>query len=343
MDSCISNPPYNVRWIIPPFADIQKRFNESGVPPKSNANYAFVLTALEKTTGKSAFILPSGTISSSEKNELRIRKHLVNKNLIDAVVLCPDGMFESTSIPVCVLLFDRKKRDKNVVFIDARKTYDEVVRDQNGQYGGSSKTKRTYHKTIKSFNDKTIEKIVKSIKSRNCEEGFSACVSVNEISENGYDLKPARWIKHIAESESHRPYEEIIADLNRVRIERNRCKLVINETTAKEVGFDIRVYKSEKDDALDINSKIKSISDKRIVESDYIQFSKNKNEIIFKNNSKESISFLMPIMLQSWKQHIIFMNLEENRYLIELRDSLLPDLMNGKVKTYDDKTTETHA
>lgn len=336
MDSCISNPPYNMRWIVPAFADIQERFNKSGVPPKSNANFAFVLSGINEAKGRSAFILPTGVITSSEKNESKIKEYLVNKNLLDAVILCPDGMFESTSIPVCVFLVDKQKQDESIVFVDARKTYDEVVRDQNGQYGGSSKTKRTYHKTIKVFNDETIEKIVKSAKNRYTEEGFSACVSVSEISENGYDLKPSRWIKYIAESEPHRPYEEIVADLNRVRTERNRCKLTINETTAKEVGFDVDIYKAEKETSEDINAAIKIISDKRIVESDYVQFSKNKNEVIFKNNSKESISFLMPIMFQSWKQHVMFMNAEENRYLTELRDALLPDLMSGKVEVDDD-------
>ena len=32
-----------------------------------------------------------------------------------------------------------------------------------------------------------------------------------------------------------------------------------------------------------------------------------------------------------WKQHIMYLNNEENRYLIELRDALLPDLMSGKI------------
>ena len=33
-----------------------------------------------------------------------------------------------------------------------------------------------------------------------------------------------------------------------------------------------------------------------------------------------------------YKQHIYYLNEEENRYLIELRDALLPELMNGNLK-----------
>ena len=40
-------------------------------------------------------------------------------------------------------------------------------------------------------------------------------------------------------------------------------------------------------------------------------------------------------ILQMWKQHIMYLNNEENRYLIELRDALLPDLMSGKINLND--------
>ena len=47
MNSLISNPPYNMKWTIPPFAQIQQRFVDSEVPPESNANFAFILSALD--------------------------------------------------------------------------------------------------------------------------------------------------------------------------------------------------------------------------------------------------------------------------------------------------------
>lgn len=61
------------------------------------------------------------------------------------------------------------------------------------------------------------------------------------------------------------------------------------------------------------------------------ELSKNKNEITFANNSKENISSILMMIFNTWKQHIYYLNVEENRYLAELRDALLPELMSGKI------------
>ena len=48
MKALISNPPFNLKWESPPFAQIQPRFAEFDVPPDSNANFAFVLSGVQK-------------------------------------------------------------------------------------------------------------------------------------------------------------------------------------------------------------------------------------------------------------------------------------------------------
>lgn len=60
--------------------------------------------------------------------------------------------------------------------------------------------------------------------------------------------------------------------------------------------------------------------------------SKKKNEIRFENNSKDILSSILVLILNNWKQHIFYLNQEENRYLAELRDALLPELMSGKIE-----------
>ena len=44
----ISNPPYNMKWQPPVFAQLQPRFVDYEIPPKSNANFAFILSGIEK-------------------------------------------------------------------------------------------------------------------------------------------------------------------------------------------------------------------------------------------------------------------------------------------------------
>ena len=99
----ISNPPYNMKWEIPPFAQIQPRFSKCYVvPPANNANYAFVLTGLEKHD-RCVFLLPAAIMSSNQKEEKAIREWLVEENLVEAVIICPDNMFESTGVGTCII------------------------------------------------------------------------------------------------------------------------------------------------------------------------------------------------------------------------------------------------
>ena len=65
----ISNPPYNMKWRLPPFAQIQKRFCDCELPPESNANYAFILTALSLIDDKAVFLLPCGALTTDNVQE----------------------------------------------------------------------------------------------------------------------------------------------------------------------------------------------------------------------------------------------------------------------------------
>ena len=65
-DSCISNPPYNVKWEAPALAQLQNRFAGFSIPPNSNANYVFVLSALNYAD-KSALILPNCVLSTKNR------------------------------------------------------------------------------------------------------------------------------------------------------------------------------------------------------------------------------------------------------------------------------------
>ena len=82
-------------------------------------------------------------------------------------------------------------------------------------------------------------------------------------------------------------------------------------------------------------AELSKTENEKIVKNDYFKTTKNKNEITFSNNSKENISSILMMIFNTWKQHIYYLNLEENRYLAELRDALLPELMSGKIDISD--------
>ena len=75
----------------------------------------------------------------------------------------------------------------------------------------------------------------------------------------------------------------------------------------------------------------------KIIENKYIQSSASKIFCI-ENTDKKILSSIMPFFMNMYKQHIYYLNNEENRLLAELRDSMLPFLMNGKIE-FNDKET----
>ena len=324
-DEIISNPPYNIKWDAPQPLLADERFINCPIPPESNANYAFIFTAIArmKRGGKCAFILPCGCLSSSIEKECR--KYLIDNGLIQKIILLPNKMFESTSIPtfICFLTND----NKSVEMYDCRQKGEQEQRAQNGQFGGASHTNRTYYKTVNIIPDALIDTLCSECEST---PEFSEKVDIRQIVGNDYELIPSRYIKFIEKEEQHRNYQEIADNINFITKMRNSCKLVINETIAKSLKLDIEQFKKDKQASINIQKEMKALGIDLDVE-DYIQFTKNKNEFVFKCNDREIIPEMLMQMFAVWKNQIALLNSMENKYLAELRDALLPELMSGKL------------
>ena len=101
-----------------------------GVPPKGNANFAWVQHFIHHLApnGMAGFVLANGSMSSNQSGEGDIRKAIIEADLVDCMVALPGQLFYSTQIPVCLWFLtknkhDAKRRDrrKQTLFIDARK------------------------------------------------------------------------------------------------------------------------------------------------------------------------------------------------------------------------------
>lgn len=329
MKALISNPPYNMKWQIPPFAQLQPRFNDTEVPPSSNANFAFILTGFEKVD-RAAYLLPCSVLSGGTKEEKAIRQYLIESNYVDAVIINPAKMFESTDIGTCILVLDKNKKTVTTEMIDLRNSGTQEVREQNGQYGGSSHENRTYKKTINTFSDETIYEVLEVIDRRADITGYCKPVSIEEMKRDNYTLLATHYMEIEYEPEPHRSYKDIVNDINRITTEKNACKLTINESLAKAIGFDVELYKQDQKDN-GLNELLEKLGADKLIKQNYFVTSKNKNEVKFENGSKEIMSSVLMMIMQMWKQHIYYLNNEENKYLAELRDALLPELMSGKI------------
>jgi type I restriction-modification system DNA methylase subunit len=327
--SLISNPPYNLKWDIPLFAQIQPRFSDFNVPPASNANFAFVLTGLDFIDDKMAILLPNAVLTTNVTEEKKIRKALVEQNLLAAVILLPDKMFESTSIPTCILLFDKHKKTRNVEMIDMRQTYLEEQRDQNGQFGGASHENRTYHKTVKVIDDTNMNKAIDAILEKKNIPKFSKSASIDEIRNADYVLTPSRYIEFQKRKTEHRAYKDIANDYNKIIREKNSLKLTVNKSLAKSLGLYETFLMMQREDG--ITDSFQLVGCKAEKES-FITMSKNATEFKIENKCKDKLPEILLIFLSMWKQHIMYLNNEENKVLAEFRDALLPDLMSGKIE-----------
>lgn len=241
----------------------------------------------------------------------------------------PDNMFESTQIATCILVFDKNKHTATTEMIDLRRRYTEEKREQRGQYGGSSHTNRVYQKTVKAISEETMDEVILAIQERRTVEEFCKPVTIEKMREDKYNLLPSHYFDIAPNDIPHRPYKDITEDINRIIREKNACKLTINESLAKNLGFDIALYKADQDNK-DLDRLLQAIGTDKLEKENYFTTSKNKNEIKFENNSKEILSSILLMILNTWKQHIYYLNTEENRYLAELRDALISELMTGK-------------
>lgn len=312
-----------------------KGFIKRDIPPKNNANFAFILTGLEKCD-RCVFIMPQSILVSEKKEEINIRKYLVEKNFIEGIITCPGKMFEATSIPVCILILNKNKNTTKIALIDATNFCEKEIREQCGQFGGKTHENRIYKKEINVFSDEQIEELNKFVRDKIEKKDLSKIVGIEDIKLNNYNLNPRIYFElNFDNIENTRNYEDIINDLNRIIKQKNCLKLTINEKIAKSIGIYEVAKNMKKSEELnnEINESLKEIKDVelKIEKENFISLSKNKNEIKFENNSKEFLSEILMLILHDWKTMIYHLNNEENRYLFELKDKLLNDLMGGRL------------
>jgi type I restriction enzyme M protein len=77
--------------------------------------------------GRIAAIAPYGVLFRGASEGL-IRKRVIEENLLDAVIGLPENIFYGTSIPACILVFKKNRKNSDVLFIDASK------KDEDGNF-----------------------------------------------------------------------------------------------------------------------------------------------------------------------------------------------------------------
>ncbi|WP_414150388.1 type I restriction-modification system subunit M [Acetobacterium carbinolicum] len=202
-DAVVANPPYSQNWDTKN-VDREKdvRFKGYGVAPASKADFAFVLHGLYHLdkTGTMAIVLPHGVLFRGAA-EGKIRKNIIDNNLLDAVIGLPANLFYGTSIPTCVLVFKGReaRHNKDVLFIDASNDF-EKVKNQN------------------KLTADNIDKIIETYAKRQDIEKYAHLASLDEIKENDYNLNIPRYVDTF-EKEEVIPLSQVAQELAEVKTE----------------------------------------------------------------------------------------------------------------------------
>jgi type I restriction enzyme M protein len=121
-DYILANPPFNDSdWnghlIVD---DMRWKF---GVPPKGNANFAWVQHFIHHLSpkGRAGFVLANVSLSSTSSGEDKIRKRIIEDDLVDCIITLPERLFYNTGIPACLWFINRdKKRKGEILLINAK-------------------------------------------------------------------------------------------------------------------------------------------------------------------------------------------------------------------------------
>jgi hypothetical protein len=213
--------------------------------------------------------------------------------------------------------------------IDMRQTYLEEQRDQNGQFGGASHENRTYHKTVKVIDDASMNKAIDAILEQKNIPKFSKSASIDEIRNADYVLTPSRYIEFQERKTEHRAYKDIANDYNKIIREKNSLKLTVNKSLVKSLGLYETFLMMKREDGITDSFQLVGCKAEK---EPFITMSKNATEFKIENKCKDKLPEILLIFLSMWKQHIMYLNNEENKVLAEFRDALLPDLMSGKIE-----------
>ena len=112
-------------------------------------------------------------------------------------------LFESTSIPTTLIVFNKNKDTSSIFMIDLTDKADKKTREQRGQFGGSSKQNRIYKKEVNVFSDETIEEIIGMVASKSEIKGASKLATIEDVKSNGYNLSVRRYIESETESKKY--------------------------------------------------------------------------------------------------------------------------------------------
>jgi type I restriction enzyme M protein len=215
-DCVIANPPFSLEnwgeetWL----SDRYGRSTLGGVPPKKNADWAWVqhmYKSMDSKSGRIAVVLPQGSLFRGGA-EGRIRRAFLEKDLVECVIGMASNLFYGTSLAPCIIILrtsKTKERAKKVLMINSE-TFFKRGRNQN---------------TLESEHVSEILSLYIAFKSF---EGFAKVVPESEIKANNYNLNIPLYV-HPLQNQNEFTLEECLDNLKQAdkAVKASRTELLV--------------------------------------------------------------------------------------------------------------------
>ena len=220
-DRVIANPPFSLdewgREVAEGDGFGRFRF---GVPPKTRGDLAFVqhMVAVLNASGRLGVVMPHGVLFRGGA-EGRIRRGLLEADLVEAVIGLAPNLFYGTSIPASILMLNQDKsaaRRRRVLFIDASTHFAE----------GSNQNRLRHH---------DIEHIAGTFHAYADVEKHARKASLAEIEQNDWNLNISRYVD-TAEEEERVDVAEAVRKLRELEQQRAAAESAMNRSLA-DLGY----------------------------------------------------------------------------------------------------------
>lgn len=249
-DYIMANPPFNQKsWRESDELLDDPRWDGYEVPPTSNANYAWILNMVSKMSenGVAGFLLANGALSGGG-DEYKIRKKLIENNLVEAIVILPRNLFYTTDISVTLWILNKNKKERSVEVNNTVRNYrnreDEILFIDLRQEG------IPYEKKYVQFSEEDIEKVCNVYHTWQQENNdysdipeYCYSAKLEEIKNKDYSLVPSKYIEFINRE------EEVDFDKKMSILKNEFTTLLKEEETSKkdlldvfkELGYEIKL------------------------------------------------------------------------------------------------------
>lgn len=208
-DYIMANPPFNQKdWRASDELVDDARWRGYDVPPTNNANYAWILNMVSKLSenGVAGFILANGALSGSGE-EYKIRRKLIENDLVESIVILPQNMFYTTNISVTLWILNKNKKARAVTLPDETRDYRN--REKEILFLDLREKGIPFEKKYTQFSEDDILEITQAYHNwqtdlsnyKNVPE-FSYSATLQDIIAKDFSLVPSKYIEFVNRDEN---------------------------------------------------------------------------------------------------------------------------------------------